>query len=70
MADEIKSRGFSKARKHDKASIMFTDFKNFTTASEYLSAEELVILINSYFSKFDDIVTKHGIEKIKTEKRI
>jgi class 3 adenylate cyclase len=45
---------------------MFTDFKNFTQASELLSPEELVKEINHCYSEFDRIVTKYGIEKIKT----
>ena len=41
-------------------------FKNFTQASELLSAEELVSEINYCYSEFDKIITKYGIEKIKT----
>jgi class 3 adenylate cyclase len=44
---------------------MFTDFKDFTQASEKMSAEELVKLIHFYFSEFDKIISKHSIEKIK-----
>ena len=44
---------------------MFTDFKDFTQVSEKLSAEELVEKIHTYFSEFDRIIEKHGIEKIK-----
>jgi class 3 adenylate cyclase len=44
---------------------MFTDFKNFTQASEQMSAEELVREINFYYSEFDNIISRHNIEKIK-----
>lgn len=47
-------------------SVMFTDFKNFTQASEKLSAEQLVDEINYCYSEFDKIITKYGLEKIKT----
>lgn len=40
--------------------------KNFTQISENLSAEELVSELDFYFKAFDDIITKHNIEKIKT----
>src|SRR6185295_11814771 len=50
----------------DQVTVMFTDFKNFTQASEKLSAEELVHEINYCYSEFDRIITKYGIEKIKT----
>jgi class 3 adenylate cyclase/predicted metal-dependent HD superfamily phosphohydrolase len=45
---------------------MFTDFVNFTQASEKLDADELVQDINYYYSAFDDIISKHNLEKIKT----
>ena len=46
--------------------VLFSDFKNFTSTSEQLSAQELVNEINYCFSAFDRIIGKYGIEKIKT----
>jgi class 3 adenylate cyclase/Flp pilus assembly protein TadD len=65
-AEELKSTGTAKAKSFDSVSVLFTDFKNFTQASEKLSPEELVAEINYCYSEFDRIVTKYGIEKIKT----
>ncbi len=65
-AEELKQTGTAKAKSFDLVSVLFTDFKNFTQASERLSAEELVEEINHCYSEFDRIVTKYGIEKIKT----
>lgn len=65
-AEELKETGTAKAKKFDLVSVMFTDFKNFTQASELLSPEELVKEIDACFSAFDTIITKYGIEKIKT----
>ncbi len=65
-AEELKATGTAKAKSFDLVSVMFTDFKNFTQASELLSAEELVHEINYCYSEFDKIITKYGIEKIKT----
>ena len=45
---------------------MFTDFKSFTKYSENLSPETLVETVDFYFSKFDEIIKKYGLEKIKT----
>ena len=45
---------------------MFTDFENFTSKSEKLSPEELVSIIDTCFKRFDEIVSKYNIEKIKT----
>ncbi|HPS61777.1 MAG TPA: adenylate/guanylate cyclase domain-containing protein [Bacteroidales bacterium] len=64
-AEELKQTGEAKARKFDEVTVMFTDFKDFTQASERMSAEELVDVINYYFTEFDRIVTRHNIEKIK-----
>jgi len=65
-AEELKATGSAKAKSFDSISVLFTDFKNFTQASEILSAEELVEEINQCYSEFDRIITKHGLEKIKT----
>lgn len=65
-AEELKATGTAKAKSFDSVSVLFTDFKNFTQASERLSAEELVQEINYCYSEFDKIVTKYNIEKIKT----
>ncbi len=65
-AEELKTTGTAKAKSFELVTVMFTDFKNFTQASEKLSPEELVREINNCYSEFDNIVTRHGIEKIKT----
>lgn len=65
-AEELKATGTAKARNFESVTVMFTDFKNFTQASERLSPEELVREINDCYSEFDRIVTRYGIEKIKT----
>jgi class 3 adenylate cyclase len=64
-AEELKSTGKAKAKRFDEVTVMFTDFKDFTQASERMSAEELVTEINFYFSEFDNIISRHNIEKIK-----
>jgi adenylate cyclase len=65
-AEELKNTGEAKAKSFEMVSVLFTDFKNFTQASEHLSPEELVAEINFCYSEFDRIITRHGIEKIKT----
>ena len=66
IAEELKEKGEAAARDFERASILFTDFKGFTQASEKLSATDLVAEINTCFKAFDAIVGKHNIEKIKT----
>jgi len=65
-AEELKQHGEAKARRYDMVSILFTDFKGFTAISATLSPEELVKEIHHCYKAFDEIVTRHGIEKIKT----
>jgi class 3 adenylate cyclase/Tfp pilus assembly protein PilF len=65
-AEELKATGSAKAKSFESVTVMFTDFKNFTQASEILTAEELVAEINRCYSAFDSIITKYGLEKIKT----
>lgn len=65
-AEELKATGAAKTKSYESVSVLFTDFKNFTLASEKLSPEELVAEINYCYSEFDKIITKYGVEKIKT----
>lgn len=65
-ANELKKYGTAEAKNFDEATVMFTDFKNFTQASERMSATELVREIHYCYSEFDKIITRYGLEKIKT----
>lgn len=66
VAAELKERGHAEARYFGSATILFTDFKGFTQASELLTPQELVEELNTCFKAFDGIITARGIEKIKT----
>ena len=66
VAKELKEKGYSDAKHFEKATVLFTDFKGFTQMSEKLSAEELVSELDFCFKGFDEIISRNGIEKIKT----
>ncbi len=66
VAEELKTKGSAEAKQFDEVTVMFTDFKGFTQISEKLSPTELVAEIHTCFKAFDDIISKHNIEKIKT----
>jgi adenylate cyclase len=66
VAEELKAKGSAEAKLIDEVTVLFTDFKGFTQLSEKLTARELVGEINTCFSAFDNIMQKHGVEKIKT----
>jgi PAS domain S-box-containing protein len=65
-AEELKSQGQAQPRYYNSATVMFTDFKNFTKYCEELSPKQLVDELREYFNGFDDVVTKYFVEKIKT----
>jgi class 3 adenylate cyclase len=66
VADELKQFGTAQAHKYESVSVLFTDFKNFSQIAEQLSAEQLVAELDYCFKAFDNIIDKHGLEKIKT----
>ncbi|MEN8186943.1 MAG: adenylate/guanylate cyclase domain-containing protein [Bacteroidota bacterium] len=65
-AQELMKFGKVKAKKFDSVTVLFTDFQAFTHYSQDLSPEKLVKSVDYYFSKFDKIIEKYGLEKIKT----
>jgi guanylate cyclase len=48
------------------ASILFADVAGFTPLSTELGVERVVELLNDLHTGFDDIMEKHGLEKIRT----
>jgi len=66
VMEELKNTGEAKAKAFTMVTVMFTDFKDFTTISEKVSAELLVNELHTCFSSFDGILQKYKIEKIKT----
>lgn len=65
-AKELKQSGKVDAVKVDKVTVMFTDFVEFSRQAELVDPEQLVKSIDFYFKGFDAIVTRWGLEKIKT----
>lgn len=65
-AKELKEKGAVKTKKFESATVLFTDFKDFTKSAEEVEPEKLVKSIDYYFKAFDQIITKYRLEKIKT----
>ena len=57
-ADELKLTGKAKAKSYGGVTVLFTDFKGFTTLAEKMSAEELVSELDYVFKNFDKIISK------------
>lgn len=66
VASQLKSSGYAKPRNYNMVSVMFTDFEGFTKSCEKLSPNQIVEALHNFFAEFDDIITNHYIEKIKT----
>lgn len=65
-AQELKEKGSVQAKSFSSVTVLFADFKSFTSQAKRLSPEELVESVDFYFSEFDAIMEKYGLEKIKT----
>jgi len=66
VADELKDKGSAEAKHFDHVTVMFTDFVNFTQASEKMNPQQLIDELHACFKAFDEIIGKYNIEKIKT----
>jgi class 3 adenylate cyclase len=66
VADELKKQGRTKARYFEDVGVLFADFVGFSKIAEVLSPQQLVSELDTCFQKFDEIIAKHGLEKIKT----
>lgn len=65
-AKELKEYGKVRATKFEAITVLFTDFVGFTHYAENLQPEILVESVDFYFSRFDRIMEKYKLEKIKT----
>ena len=54
------------AKKFQNITVLFTDIVGFTKMSDGMSAEQVVSMLNSMVSKFDERAIREGVEKIKT----
>ncbi|MGK7926557.1 MAG: adenylate/guanylate cyclase domain-containing protein [Spirulina sp.] len=66
IACRLKYESQTIADSFSNVTVLFADLVGFTEFSARISATELVELLNQIFSRFDRLVEKHGLEKIKT----
>lgn len=66
IAARLKAREEPLADNHECVSVLFADLAGFSRISRTMSANDLVVLLNDLFSRFDRLVERHGAEKIKT----
>jgi adenylate cyclase len=67
IAERLKDRSGSViADKYDDASILFADIAGYTERASDTAPEELVAFLDTLYTSLDALVTRHGLEKIKT----
>lgn len=66
VAEQLKDGDIVTAESRKAVTLLFADIVGFTRLSGELPPTEVVELLNRVFSNFDDIVERHGLEKIKT----
>ena len=62
----MKATGKVQPRGYDNVAILFCDIVNFTDFCTGHSPEEVVAGLQALFTRFEEIATKYGMEKIKT----
>ncbi len=66
IAEELKRTGRVKPVYYPSASVLFTDFENFSKVAELMNPEDLVKELDYCFSYFDRVIEKYNLEKLKT----
>ncbi len=66
IADRLRKGERLIADRFDDVTLMFADIVEFTRLSSTMSPDELVTVLNDVFTAFDELVDRHGLEKVKT----
>lgn len=66
IADELKTNARVQPRFFDSATVILIDFKGFTRLVETLEPASVVDQLDQHFSRFDEIMARHRLEKLKT----
>jgi adenylate cyclase len=66
VSKELQQKGEATPRFYESVTVLFTDFKGFTTIADTLSPQQVVAELSECFTTFDNIMEKYGLEKIKT----
>ena len=69
IAERLKAAEDTIADDCKAATVLFADLVGFTELSRQMPAKSLVGLLNELYSRLDRLVEKHGVEKIKDDRR-
>ena len=66
IAEQLKDESETIAERFEMVSILFADIVGFTPISQQMNPEEAIDMLNGFFSHFDKLVDRLGVEKIRT----
>ncbi len=66
IAAELKANGRVEPRYFPNATLLFTDFQGFTKQAAAMEPGRLIGTLDQFFTAFDEIVGRLGVEKLKT----
>lgn len=66
VAEELKVKGSAEPKVHAGVSVMVIDLVGFTEKSARLSPAKTINELNTIFGAFDEIMDRHGCERVKT----
>lgn len=66
MANELKLGRSVAPKTFKQASVFFSDIVGFTTICSTSTPLEVVTMLNTVYTGFDDIIAKHGAYKVET----
>ncbi len=66
ILDELSASGKYSPKRVQNGIVLFTDFVDFSTKAKKIKPLGLIKRLERYFTKFDQIIAKYNLEKIKT----
>ncbi|WP_172972061.1 adenylate/guanylate cyclase domain-containing protein [Roseibium aquae] len=66
IAEQLKNTNKPIADSHNEVSVLFADLAGFTALSATMAPTDLLAMLNTIFSRFDELTQTLGLEKIKT----
>lgn len=66
IAERLKTQPEALADSFAEVTVLFADIVDFTPLASRMGPLELVGLLNTIFSRFDELTERHGLERIKT----
>jgi adenylate cyclase len=66
IADRLRAGEQRIADDYPSVTVLFADVAGFTPLARRAGAERVIAILDNVFSRFDELATRHGLEKIKT----